>query len=88
MLPTDRAILSLARAAGLELEAKYAFGADYSLTLRHWLRRFDAAGPAVRALGFDGRFVRMWRFYLALCIAGFDAGTTDVAQYTLRRASS
>jgi cyclopropane-fatty-acyl-phospholipid synthase len=88
MLPTDRAILSLAGAAGLELEARYAFGADYSLTLRHWLRRFDAAEPAVRALGFDARFVRMWRFYLALCIAGFDAGITDVAQYSLRRASS
>ena len=38
---------------------------------------------AVRAQGFDERFIRCWRFYLAYCIAGFASGSTDVAQYTL-----
>ena len=39
--------------------------------------------PHVRALGFDERFVRMWRYYLAYCRAGFSAGTIDVMQVRL-----
>ena len=39
--------------------------------------------PAVRELGFDERFVRMWRYYLAYCRAGFSAGTIDVMQVRL-----
>ena len=50
-----------------------------------WLAAFDAALPAIRALGFDERFIRCWRFYLAYCAAGFDTETTDVAQYTFIR---
>jgi cyclopropane-fatty-acyl-phospholipid synthase len=29
---------------------------------------------AVRALGFDERFIRMWEYYLALSESGFAAG--------------
>ena len=39
----------------------------------------------MRALGFDERFMRLWRFYLAYCEAGFNSGSTDVAQFTLIR---
>ncbi|MCU0769968.1 MAG: cyclopropane-fatty-acyl-phospholipid synthase family protein [Burkholderiaceae bacterium] len=39
--------------------------------------------PAVRALGFDQRFVRIWDFYLAYCEAAFARENTDVIQYTL-----
>jgi cyclopropane-fatty-acyl-phospholipid synthase len=49
----------------------------------HWLQRFDREEPAIRALGFDARFIRMWRFYLAYCAAGFASETTDVSQFTL-----
>ena len=41
---------------------------------------------AVSALGFDDRFKRMWRFYLAYCEAGFRTRRTDVGQWTLMRA--
>ena len=37
----------------------------------------------MRALGFDDRFMRMWEFYFAYCIAGFTSGSTDVIQFTL-----
>ena len=40
---------------------------------------------AVRAQGFDERFVRIWTFYLAYCEAAFDTGNTDVVQFTLRK---
>jgi cyclopropane-fatty-acyl-phospholipid synthase len=66
-------------------ERVHAFGRDYAQTLKRWLAAFDAATPAIRAQGFDRRFVRCWRFYLACCAAGFDTGTTDVAQYTFVR---
>ena len=47
---------------------------SYVVTLRAWRERFLARADAVRALGFDERFVRMWEYYLALCEAGFSTG--------------
>jgi cyclopropane-fatty-acyl-phospholipid synthase len=44
----------------------------YARTLRLWRERFDAREDEVRALGFDDRFVRMWRYYLATCEGGFE----------------
>jgi cyclopropane-fatty-acyl-phospholipid synthase len=71
--------------AGLAIDETFAFGPSYSLTLRGWLARFDAAWPEIATMGFDDRFRRMWRFYLAACAASFKSGQTDVAQVTLRR---
>jgi len=62
-----------------------SFGGDYAETLRRWRTAFLAAETAVRALGFDTRFVRLWEFYLAYCEAAFDAQNTDVVQFTLVR---
>ena len=42
--------------------------------------------PRVRELGFDEHFLRVWEFYLAYCEAAFDEGSTDVMQFTLRKA--
>ena len=61
-------------------------GRDYALTLARWRERFLARRDEVRALGFDERFIRLWEFYLAYCEAAFCQGSTDVMQYTLRRA--
>ncbi len=47
-----------------------------------WLAAFDSTADDVRAQGFDERFIRCWRFYLAYCAAGFTTETTDVGQYT------
>lgn len=51
----------------------------YARTLRHWLERYDAREPEVRAM-FDEPFVRMWRLYLAGSIAAFDTGTLQLFQ--------
>ena len=61
----------------------HAFGRDYAETLRRWHVAFDAHAAEIRGQGFDERFLRLWRFYLAYCEAAFDAGTTDVVQFTL-----
>ena len=49
-------------------------GPHYAPTLRAWRTKFMSNLDAVRALGFDERFTRMWEYYLALCEAGFAAG--------------
>ncbi len=36
----------------------------YDRTLNAWLQRFEARLPEVRAMGYDERFIRMWRYYL------------------------
>lgn len=56
-------------------------GPHYAETLAHWRRNFLAAQDAVRALGFDARFIRMWLFYLSYCEGGFrerDLGTVQM----------
>jgi cyclopropane-fatty-acyl-phospholipid synthase len=70
-------------AAGLQVDDVHRFGQDYAETLKRWVAAFDANVDKVRAQGFDHRFIRCWRFYLAYCAAGFASETTDVAQYTL-----
>jgi len=45
--------------------------ADYALTLAHWRERFMNQLDAVRDMGFDEQFIRMWEFYLAYCEGGF-----------------
>ena len=47
---------------------------------------FDDRWPQIRDLGFDERFRRMWRYYLAYCRAGFAMGRVDVSQIVLTRA--
>ena len=85
MLATPSRLVAAAAAAGLEHAGTATFGADYAETLKRWLDAFDGQADAVRALGFDERFLRCWRFYLAYCAAGFDTCTTDVGHYTFVR---
>ena len=84
-LPCPREFVRHARAAGLEVVDEFAFGAGYARTLALWRERFCAQQDAVRALGFDDRFMRLWEFYLCYCEAAFRERSTDVVQYTLRR---
>jgi cyclopropane-fatty-acyl-phospholipid synthase len=83
MLASPSRVAQEVRAAGLHIREVLRFGHDYGETLTRWLAAFDARVDAVRGQGFDRRFIRCWRFYLAYCVAGFASETTDVAQYTL-----
>jgi cyclopropane-fatty-acyl-phospholipid synthase len=86
MLPSPSAFRRAAERAGLAVIDQHAFGFDYARTLATWRQRFHARREAVRALGFDERFVRIWDFYLAYCEAAFARRNTDVVQYTLAHA--
>ena len=59
---------------------------SYVRTLRAWRTRFLENREAVRALGFDDRFIRMWEYYLALSEAGFATGLTQDHQIVLEKA--
>lgn len=71
--------------AGLGHREPFRFGAHYAETLRRWREAIDAKEPAIKGLGFDERFLAIWRFYLHYCEAGFDTGRTDVVHLHLTR---
>ena len=55
-------------------------------TLRAWrTRRSSRSVDAVRALGFDERFIRMWDYYLAISEAGFATGLTQDLQIVFEK---
>ncbi len=83
MLPSPSVFEREAARAGLQVVERHAFGADYAKTMALWHERFLDCLDALPALGFDDRFVRMWRFYLSYCEAGFRTGDTDVIQFVL-----
>ena len=58
---------------------------SYVCTLQAWRQRFLGQLDAVRALGFDERFIRMWDYYLSISEAGFAAGVTQDLQIVLEK---
>jgi cyclopropane-fatty-acyl-phospholipid synthase len=74
LLPSVAVIERATHRTGLLLTGVTDIGPHYGPTLRAWRERFMGNLDAVRSLGFDERFVRMWEYYLALCEAGFTAG--------------
>jgi len=85
MLPSPSAFRAEAEKAGLEVVEELVFGRDYARTLATWRASFMSRLAAVRALGFDDQFIRLWEFYLAYCEAAFAEGNTNVIHYTLAR---
>jgi cyclopropane-fatty-acyl-phospholipid synthase len=67
----SRLVSAAARQTDTVLVNLEDIGHDYATTLREWRRRFEARRDDILALGFDQRFLRMWRFYLAYCEGGF-----------------
>jgi cyclopropane-fatty-acyl-phospholipid synthase len=86
MLPSQSEFRRQAARAGLRVAGAHSFGSHYARTLASWRTRFLARLAAVRAQGFDERFLQIWHFYLAYCEAAFAEGNTDVTQYTLEKA--
>lgn len=85
MLPTKTHMAENARAVGCTFDTLRTFGPCYARTLVDWRERFAAAWPAIRELGFDERFRRMWHYYLVYCEVGFEQGLIDVGLYRIGR---
>ncbi|MGK0171613.1 MAG: cyclopropane-fatty-acyl-phospholipid synthase, partial [Gammaproteobacteria bacterium] len=60
-------------------------GLHYVRTLREWRARLEHHEAQVQALGYPERFVRMWRYYLAYCEAGFAERYTGTVQLLLEK---
>lgn len=55
-------------------------GFNYAKTLADWRQNFEQQRPRIEQLGYDERFIRMWRFYLCLCEAAFTERQIGTAQ--------
>ncbi|MBN8475394.1 cyclopropane-fatty-acyl-phospholipid synthase family protein [Sulfuritalea sp.] len=85
MLPSPAVFERRAASADFSVLDRHAFGIDYTRTLAHWHGDFEAAWPQIAVQGFDERFRRLWRFYLAYCEAGFRSGAIDVYHFLLEK---
>ncbi len=74
---------SLGRTTTLSLYAAENRGTHYARTLHEWRARFHRHLDAVRALGFDEPFIRMWDLYLGSCEAAFLERHTGLFQMLL-----
>jgi cyclopropane-fatty-acyl-phospholipid synthase len=57
----------------------------YAETLKRWRANFDGAESQLEALGYDERFRRLWRMYLAYCEAGFAERRIGLIQTVLAK---
>ncbi len=70
--PSVEAILQAsAGTTDLRCVGVYDITPHYPLTLRAWRERLERNRAAISALGFDERFLRLWRLYFSYCEAGF-----------------
>lgn len=54
----------------------------YAYTLRHWRKRFEANLDKIAEM-YDARFIAMFRYYFAICIAAFEHQMQGVYQIQL-----
>ncbi len=80
-LPT---VLQAAESAGFEVRDVENLREHYALTLRHWLRRLEAAHGEALAFVNEATF-RVWRVYLAGSAHGFARGQLAVYQALLSK---
>jgi cyclopropane-fatty-acyl-phospholipid synthase len=76
---------SLLRTGQLRMENAESIGQHYAKTLSLWRERFFRRLAAVRELGFDDRFTRMWDFYLGWCEGAFRERYVDTAQIVMTK---
>ncbi|MBS0387260.1 MAG: class I SAM-dependent methyltransferase [Proteobacteria bacterium] len=71
-IPSVSAIAdSLRRVTDLKIFHLEDIGPHYARTLATWRRNFFEQIAAVRKLGFNEQFIRLWEFYLCSCEGGF-----------------
>ena len=71
-IPSISAIIeSVAQATDMRLLDLEDITLNYARTLRTWRERFFANIDAIRALGFQENFIRLWEFYFCYCEGGF-----------------
>jgi cyclopropane-fatty-acyl-phospholipid synthase len=82
-IPAMSEVVTAIEDAGLWITDVEILRAHYAETAKAWLERFRA-DPEIPTL-YDGRFRRMWEFYLAGVELGFRYGTHMVMQFQLAK---
>ena len=85
MLISPKMMEKQAQKVGLSISECFSFGSSYGTTLNRWHDRFIDNWRLIEALGFDGRFKRLWEYYLNYTAAGFQAGTINGGQFLLQK---
>jgi cyclopropane-fatty-acyl-phospholipid synthase len=88
LLSIGRVNQAINRTGDLSLFEVQDLGDSYARTLRLWCDSFNAQLDAVRALGFDNRFIRKWNYYLCYCEAAFAMRNISVVQAVYARPNS
>ena len=84
MLPSKEILQDIILRNGLLQTSINGFANDYSKTLREWYKRFKKSWTFIEPLGFDEKFKRMWEYYLNYCETGFEFGTLDLIQISIK----
>lgn len=85
-LPSPRVIAeSLARRTDMRTVHLEDFTHHYSETLRRWRANVEAADEQLEQLGYDERFRRVWRLYLAYAEAGFEERRIALVQMVMAK---
>ncbi len=83
---------AIQRAVGKQTDLRMVhcedFAGHYAETLRIWSARFEQRLAEVRQLGLPERFIRLWRYYLAYCEAGFRERMIGLAQFMFAKPAS
>jgi cyclopropane-fatty-acyl-phospholipid synthase len=85
MVLAPKIIKSYAEKKGLVVQDYFEFGLDYAETLRRWKDVFNQKLEAVKSVGFDENFIKIWNFYYCYCEAGFMSKRLDVAQVLMEK---
>ena len=85
LLPSLEALSSAVARTRLIILGLEEIGIGYAPTLRAWRGNIERNVDAVRALGYDERFLRTWRYYLSFCEAGFAIRALRDMQIVLSR---
>jgi cyclopropane-fatty-acyl-phospholipid synthase len=83
-LPTKKLFIEYANKYGLVEESSIEFPLDYAKTLKMWHDNFDSNIEKIKSLGYDDKFIRIWKMYLAMCEASFEERTIGLLKTTFK----
>jgi cyclopropane-fatty-acyl-phospholipid synthase len=85
LLPSLEALSKPVARTRLMINDVEEIGVGYAPTLRAWRANVENNVERIRALGYDGRFLRIWNFYLSYCEAAFAIRALRNMQLVLTR---
>ncbi len=88
LIPSVGAVGRAAAPTRLRIVGLEEIGPGYAETLKIWRENVEAREAEVRTLGYDERFLRIWRFYLSFCEAAFRVRVLRDVQLVLARSPS